>query len=33
VSGQKSKGVSTAEFVRKGAACTVNRQEAHEHEQ
>ena len=30
---QKSKGVTTAIFVRKGAACTVDRQEAQEHEQ
>ena len=29
VSSQKFKGVTSAEFVRKGAARTVDRQEAH----
>lgn len=33
VFGQKSKCISTAIFVRKGAARTIDRQEAHEHEQ
>ena len=33
VSGQKSKRISTAEFIREGAARTIDRQEAQKHEQ